>query len=174
MVEAWTAALLTVLLCLGAPLGGAAAGLWAYDNAHTTQVTQRAERHQVAAVLVEDAPAQVPSAQGDKQPQYNVKVRWTEPGKGTRSTFAPVPAGTRRGERADVWLDAKNRSVAAPPSDAAVWQHALTTGVWAAGGLAGAVLLARAVIRRVAERHRMAEWEADWARTGPEWGHRTA
>ncbi|MGW2551717.1 Rv1733c family protein [Streptomyces sp. NPDC001635] len=174
VVEAWTAALLTVLLCFGAPLAGAAAGLWAYGTAHTTQVTQRAERHQVSAVLLEDAPSEVPSAQGGKQPQYRVKVRWTEPDKGTRTAVAPVPAGSLRGDRADVWLDARDRSVAAPPSDTAVWQHAVTTGVWSGAGAAGAVLLARAVIRRVAQRHRMAEWEAEWARTGPEWGRRTA
>lgn len=174
VIEAWTALFVAVLLCVGAPLAGTAAGWWAYDNARTAQVSQRAQRHQVPAVLVEDAPASVPSAQSSRQPLYQVKVRWTEPGKGTRTTVARVPAGLRRGDRTDVWLDARDRGVAAPPSDAAVWQHGLTTGVWAAGGVAGAVLLARAVFRRVAERHRMAEWEAEWARTGPEWRRRTA
>ncbi|WP_055489365.1 hypothetical protein [Streptomyces sp. TP-A0356] len=174
VVEAWTALLIAVLLLLGAPLAGTAAGWAAYDGAHATQVTERAQRHQVPAVLVEDAPAAVPSTQSGKQPLYRVKVRLSEPGKGTRTTPAQVPAGSRRGDRVTVWLDARGHGVAPPPSDAAVWQHALTSGVWAAGGVVAAVLLGRAVIGRVAERHRMAEWEAEWARTGPEWGRRTA
>ena len=174
VVEAWTALVLAVLLCVGAPIAGAAAALWVHGSAHAAQVTQRARRHEVPAVLLEDAPAAAPSTQGGNHPLYPVKVRWTEPGKGTRTTFAPVPAGSRHGERTQVWLDARNNGVAPPTSDTAVWQHSVTAGVWATGGAAGTVLLARAMIRRVAERHRMAEWEAEWARTGPEWGRRTA
>ncbi len=174
VVEAWMTLLVAVLLLVGAPLAGTAAGWWAYGNAHATQVAQRAQHHQVPAVLAEDAPAAGPTTQGGKQPLYQVKVRWTEPGKGTRTTVTEVPAGSRRGDHTEVWLDAKGHGVAPPPSDAAVWQHTLTAGVWAAGGVAGTVLLARAVLSRVAERHRMAEWEAEWARTGPDWRRRTA
>ncbi|MFJ5533083.1 hypothetical protein [Streptomyces sp. NPDC093261] len=174
VVEAWTSLLLAVLLCVGAPLVGTAVGWWAYGDARATQTAQRAERHQVPAVLVQDAPAVAPSSQGVRQPLYRVPVRWTEPGKGTRTTFAQVPAGSLRGERVRVWLDAKDHGVGPPPSDAAVWQHGLTAAVWAACGVAGAVFLGRAVIGRISERHRMAEWEAEWARTGPDWGRRTA
>ncbi|MER6129355.1 hypothetical protein ABT173_43740, partial [Streptomyces sp. NPDC001795] len=125
VIEAWTTVIVAVLLCFGAPLAGTAVGWWAYGNAHATQVTQRAQRHQVPAVLVEDAPAAVPSAQGGKQPLYQVKVRLTEPGKAPRTTLAQVQAGSRRGDPAEVWLDAKGHGVAPPPSDAAVWQHTL-------------------------------------------------
>jgi len=55
-----------------------------------------------------------------------------------------------------------------------VWQHTVTVGVWVAGGVAGLVLLASAVTRRVALRHRLAEWERDWALTEPEWTRRRA
>ncbi|AJE44032.1 Rv1733c family protein [Streptomyces nodosus] len=174
VVEAWTSLFLTALLCAGAPLAGTAAGWSSYDRAHAVQVTQRAERRQVPAVLLQNAPAAVPSPQSSRQPLYGVKVRWTEPGKGTRTTVAQVPAGSRSGERVEVWLDAGGRGVTPPATDAMVWQHAATTGVWAAGGVAGSVLLARAVIGRVAERHRMAEWEDEWARTEPEWRRRMA
>ncbi|MDT0464874.1 Rv1733c family protein [Streptomyces gibsoniae] len=174
VVEAWTSLLLAVLLCVGAPLVGTAVGWWAYGDAHATQTTQRTERHQVPAMVLQDAPAAAPSAQGAKQPLYRVPVRWTEPGKGTRTTVAKVPAGSLSGDRVQVWLDAKDHGVSPPPTDAAVWQHGLTAGVWAAAGVAGTVFLGRAVIGRIAERHRMAEWEDEWARTGPDWGRRTA
>jgi hypothetical protein len=80
-----------------------------------------------------------------------------------------VPAGTRTGDSVSVWFDARGRSVAPPPDDTAVWQHAVTIGLVAAGGSAAAVLLVHAVERRIALRHRLAEWEREWARTGPRW-----
>jgi hypothetical protein len=36
------------------------------------------------------------------------------------------------------------------------------------------VLLGHAVLRRVALRHRLAEWDREWAWTGPEWSRRSA
>ncbi|MFI9650773.1 hypothetical protein ACIHAA_31480 [Streptomyces sp. NPDC052040] len=174
VIEAWTSLLLAVLLCVGAPLIGAVVGWWAYDGAHAAQAAQRAERHQVPAVLVQDAPAAPPSNQGVRQALYRAQVRWTEPGKGTRTTAAQVPAGSLRGEQVRVWLDTRGQGTGPPLSDAAVWQHGLTSGVWTAAGAAGVVFLGRAVIGRVAERHRMAEWEDEWARTGPDWGRRNA
>jgi len=174
VIEAWTALAVAVLLFLGAPLAGAAVGWWTYGDARATAVAERAERHRVPAVLVEDAPSAGPSVQGGKQPTYKVKVRWTEPGQGSRTGAAPVPAGLRRGDRAGVWLDARSHIVAAPIASAAIWQRALAAGVWTASGVVVVVLVVRLGARRVAERHRMAEWEDEWARTGPEWGRRTA
>ncbi|MEU2584154.1 hypothetical protein ABZ612_14570 [Streptomyces avermitilis] len=174
VVEAWTALVVAVLLFVAAPLAGAAVGWWAYDSSRSLATAQRAERRHFSATLVENAPAAVPSVQDSKQPMYEVKVRWTEPGRGARTGPALVPAGSLRGERADVWLDSRGRSVGPPVTDTLVWQHAVTTGVWATGGVVGLVLLARIAERRIAERHRMAEWEEEWARTGPEWRNRTA
>jgi hypothetical protein len=68
-----------------------------------------------------------------------------------------------------VWLDSRGRNVAAPPDDMAVWQHAVTVGVCAAGGTAAVVLVGRVIGRRIALRHRLAEWEREWERTGPRW-----
>jgi hypothetical protein len=36
------------------------------------------------------------------------------------------------------------------------------------------VLLANAIVNRVATNHRMLEWEREWARTEPEWTRRRA
>jgi hypothetical protein len=174
VIEAWTALAVAVLLFLGAPLAGAAMGWWAYDDARATAAAQRAERHRVPAVLVENAPAAVPTAQGGKQPTYKVKVRWHEPGRGTRTGETQVSAGLRRGDRAHVWLDSRGRNVAPPTSSIAIWQQTVATGVWTASGIVALVLVVRVGARRVAERHRMAEWADEWARTGPEWRRHTA
>ena len=172
-VEAWTVLAVAFLLCVGAPLAGVFAGRWAHDGARAQAAAQRAERHHVRAVLVENAPASVPNP-GGRQPTYEVRVRWHEPGGGQRSGVAQVRAGTRRGDRADVWVDARGRGVDPPLGDTAVWQRTLTTGASTAGGVVVIVLVAHFAVRRVATRRRLAEWENNWARTGPEWTRRTA
>ncbi|MGW0842258.1 Rv1733c family protein [Streptomyces sp. NPDC002787] len=174
VVEAWTVLLVVFLLVVAAPAAGLAVGRWAHGDARAHAAAERAALDLVGAVVVEDAPDAVPTVHGDKQPLHWVQARWTEPDGGSRTGEARVPAGTERGDRADVWLDSAGRSVQAPPTDTAVWQHALAMGTCATGGVVGLVLLGHFAVRRVATRHRLAEWEREWARTGPDWGHRWA
>ncbi|MEU4035433.1 Rv1733c family protein [Streptomyces collinus] len=169
VMEAWTVLVVSVLLFVVAPLVGVAAGLHAHDRAQTAAVVERSERHHVRAEVVAGPARRLHAVQGDRQHPYRAMVRWTEPGEGARTAQARVPAGTRPGDQVTVWFDTRGRSVAPPPDDVAVWQHTVTVGVCAAGGAAAVVLLGHAVERRIALRHRMAEWERAWARTGPKW-----
>ncbi|MGW2645820.1 Rv1733c family protein [Streptomyces sp. NPDC001393] len=169
VVEAWTVLIVAVLLFVVTPLVGVAAGLRAHDTAQSIAAAQRAERHQVRAQVIGAPPERLSTEQGDRAYAYRAQVRWTEPGKGTRTAWARVPSGTRTGDTVSVWFDARGRSVAPPPDDAAIWQHTVTVGLVAAGGAAAVVLLGHAVERRIALRHRLAEWEREWARTGPRW-----
>lgn len=169
VVEAWTLLIVAVLLFVVAPLTGVAAGLHSYDRARTLAAAQRAERHPVRAVVVGHPSGRPATVQGDREHAYRAQVRWTEHGKGTRTASARVPAGSRAGDVVTVWFDAQGRSVAPPPDDVAVWQHTVTVGVCVAGATAVVVLLGHAVERRTALRHRLAEWEREWARTGPKW-----
>ncbi|MFG3044390.1 hypothetical protein ACGFZR_05600 [Streptomyces sp. NPDC048241] len=177
VVEAWVVALVVVLLCVVAPLAGTAAGLYTYDRARAHAEEQRAERHAVRAVVL-GRPAAVPTVRGDRGHAYRAEVRWAEAGpepeQQKRIAVAPVPAGTRAGDTVTVWFDDRGRTVAPPPNDVAVWQHTVAVGLGVAGGTAAIVLLARAMERRVALRHRLAEWERAWARTGPRWTRRRA
>jgi hypothetical protein len=174
VVEAWVALVVAVLLCAGAPLAGLAAGRSAYDGARATAAEQRAERHRVRAEVTEQAPAGVPTSEGGREPASWATVRWTEPGERPRTSRARVPAGTQVGDRTYIWLDDRGRIVTAPADGTAIWQHAVTAGAGATGAVAGVVLAAHFVVRRVSLRHRMAEWEQEWARTGPEWGRHWA
>jgi hypothetical protein len=172
VVAAWTALAVAVLLLVAVPLAGVVAGRWAHDQARTVAAEQLAERHRVRAEVVGPVPDTLPSADGARARSYRVTVRWTAPDEKTHTAGARVPEGTRRGDVVDVWFDARGRSVP-PPTDATeVWQHTLTVGVCAAGGTAGVVLLGNTVVRRVAMRHRLAEWDREWARTEPEWTRR--
>ncbi|MFI0167643.1 hypothetical protein [Streptomyces sp. NPDC017095] len=168
VVEAWTVLVVAVLMLVVAPLVGAAAGLHAHGQARALAAVQRAERHQVRAVVI-DEPSRRPSTEGDHRLPYRAQVRWAEPGGGVRTVWTRVPAGSRPGKPVTVWLDSRGRSVAPPPDDMAVWQHAVTVGLCAATGTATVVFLSRTVERRIALRHRLAEWEREWERTGPRW-----
>ncbi|WP_202516751.1 hypothetical protein [Streptomyces sp. SID161] len=169
VVEAWTVLVVAVLLFVVAPLTGVAAGLHAHDRARALAADQRARRHEVRAVVVAGETERRSVLEGDRRHPYRAQVRWTEPGKGVRTAWVRVPTGTRAGDPVPVWLDSRGRSVAAPPDDVAVWQHAVTLGLCAAGGVASVVLLGHLIVRRLALRHRLAEWEREWARTGPRW-----
>ncbi|WP_328498206.1 hypothetical protein OHS59_39965 [Streptomyces sp. NBC_00414] len=174
VVEVWTAMVVTAVLWAGAPLAGLAAGWWAYDGARSTAAEQRAERHRVLATVVESAPSSAPRAEGDRRPVQRVTVRWAEPGERTRTGETRVPAGAGVGDHTYVWLDWRDRIVPAPTSGTVVWQHTLAVGACGAGLAAAGVLALHALVRRVAARRRLAEWEQEWARTGPEWArHRT-
>ncbi|WP_018546247.1 DUF3592 domain-containing protein [Streptomyces sp. LaPpAH-108] len=169
VVEAWTVLLVAVLLCVVAPLAGVVAGLHAHDLAQSRATAQRAERHQVSAQVVGPVTDRSPLVHRDRGHTYSAEVRWTDPEGTTRTAQARVPAGTRTEDKVTVWFDRQGRSVAPPANDVAVWQHTVTVGLCAAGGTIAVALLARTVERRVALRRRLAEWDRDWARTGPEW-----
>ncbi|MER6632435.1 hypothetical protein ABT301_30160 [Streptomyces sp. NPDC000987] len=174
VVEAWTVLVVAVLLVVGVPLAGAAAGRWAHDDARAVAAAQRAERHRVRAEAVGAAPDMLPAVRSGRQHAYRAAVRWTDPAGEVHTARARVPAGTRRGDTVDVWLDSRGRTVPAPPSRGDVRQHSLAVGACAAAGTAALVLLGHAVVRRVALGRRLAEWERAWARTGPEWTRRRA
>ncbi|CAL9597756.1 hypothetical protein SUDANB6_05389 [Streptomyces sp. enrichment culture] len=174
VVEAWTVLVVAVLLFVGAPLLGVVAARWAHDEARAAADRQQAERQRVRAEVVGRTPDRLPSVQDGGRHSYRATVRWTEPDGAARTVAARVPAGTRHGETVDVWLDSRGRSVPPPATGSTVWQHSLTTGVCATAGTVVTVLLAHGGVRRVALRHRMAEWEREWARTEPRWTHRRA
>ncbi|MFG2801223.1 hypothetical protein OIE43_04600 [Streptomyces pseudovenezuelae] len=173
VVEAWTVLAVAVLMLLGAPLIGAVVGRWAHDDARAVAAEQRSERHRVRAEVVGSVPDSRPSVQGGRERSYRVTVRWTEAGV-TKTATARVPAGTDRGERVDVWFDSRGRSVAPPPDATAIWQHTLVMGACGAGATIAVLLLGHSLVRGVAGRHRLAEWERDWALTEPQWTRRRA
>ncbi|MFF7281014.1 DUF3592 domain-containing protein [Streptomyces griseorubiginosus] len=174
VVEAWTVLAVALLLLLVAPLAGAVLGWWAHDDARATAAEQRAERHRVRAEVTGRVPDSPPAVQGGRERSYRVTVRWTEAGGVTKTATARVPAGTDQGDKVDVWFDSQGRGVAPPPDETAVWQHTLTMGACGAGGAIAVILLGHSLVRAAANRHRLAEWERDWALTEPQWTRRRA
>ncbi|MGY0489656.1 Rv1733c family protein [Streptomyces sp. WG-D5] len=174
-VEGWAALLLGLLAFLVAPAAGAAAGWAAHADAAEHARAQVAQRQRVRAELVEDAPDYVPSSSGVQNTvTYPVKVRWTDDGRRTVVATAPVSAGLDRGDPATVWLDARGRVTTAPWGSDAVWARALTTAFLVTATTATLALLTRCALRRALDRRRLAAWEREWNRVGPEWSRRPA
>ncbi|MFB7086955.1 hypothetical protein [Streptomyces sp. NPDC056296] len=174
VVEAWTVLFVAVLLIVGAPVLGAATGWWAHGQAQAVAAEQRAERHRVRAEVVGRTPDTLASVQAGGQHSYRATVSWSTSDGADRSTTTRVPTGTRHGDTVDVWLDSRGESVPPPTARSAVWQHSVTIGVCTTVGAALTVLLAHCAVRKVALRHRMAEWDRDWALTEPQWTRRRA
>lgn len=170
--EAWACLVLGAALWLGAPAAGLATGWTVYAEGSATVAEQTASRHRVHAVLTRDAPMPNPSADGTAdEARYPVPVRWSGPGGG-RETIAPVPAGLKRGDPVDVWLDDRGRGTEPPAASADVWLNAVAAGSGAAAFAAVSVAGLRLAVRRTADRRRMAEWEREWSRTEPLWSGR--
>jgi hypothetical protein len=176
VVEVWTALAVAVLLVLGAPVAGVLTAWWAHGQARAVAAEQRADRRQVRAQVVGRASSSDPLSwqQTGVQHSYRAVVRWAGPGGAPHTATVSVPLSAREGERTDVWVDSRGRSVPPPVDDAAVWQHAVSFGACSAGGTAAVVLGAYWAVRRAALRHRLAEWEEAWARTEPQWTRRRA
>lgn len=171
VVEAWTALLTAVLLVLGVPAAGVAAGTWAGGEARATAERQRAERHSVRAEVLGRAVESTTEPASARRP-YLASVRWTGPDGRTRGATAVVPGGTRAGQSVEVWFDRTGHSVPPPPDGFSVQQYAVTVGVSGAVLAAGTLLAAHELLRRLALRRRLAEWGEEWARTEPEWSRR--
>lgn len=173
VVEAWTTVAVVVLLLVAVPLAGAVAGRWAHSEVEAVAAAQRADRHSVRAEVIGKDSDTLPATQS-RQHAYRTTVRWTDPAEGTRTATARVPGGTDRGDVVEVWFDSRGRSVLPPTDGLSVWQYSVTMGLCAAGGMVGLILLGRCLVRHVATRHRLAEWEEEWARTEPLWTRRWA
>ncbi|NEC32330.1 hypothetical protein [Streptomyces rubrogriseus] len=174
VVEAWTKVVVALLLFVAAPALGAATAWWGHGQAQAIVAAQRAERHHVRATVVDRTPGTLSTGQLGGQHSYRATVHWKAPDGAEKSTTARVPADSRHGDTVDVWLDSHGQSVPPPSDGAEIWQHSATIGSFTTIGTVLTVLLAHRAVRAVAMRHRMAEWDRDWALTEPQWTHRRA
>ncbi len=165
-VEAWTVLLLGTAVLVVAPVAGAFAGSASYDSRHAEAERQRADNRVVQGTLTEDAPS---ADRFSSRMRHPVEVRWTDPAGTVHTAEVKVEAGSRKGSRTDVWLDARGHLTTAPLTEDDQWTTAIATGsgvafvIWAVSG--GAWL----AVRVVSDHRRMAEWERAWARIEPRW-----
>jgi hypothetical protein len=162
-VEAAILAGLVAAFILGGSLAALAAGQWSYDTALRAEHAGQAARHQVAAVLVTTA-----SAPQGWSPA-TARARWTTPAGARHSGWVPAPAGAPAGMSVRVWMDAAGRPAEPPLRHAQVEGQAVMAAIAAVFAVAMLLGGAGLVARHLADRHRLAAWDAEWRATGPQW-----
>jgi len=169
LVEAW---LLLAAWTLAA-VAAVGTGVWTAHAVERSIEGLRAQRHSVRAVLTKDAERTVGTADGTDNDRAWATVRWTA-ADGTKHTgITRVDTGSKAGSTTRVWLDAEGRLVPAPATaDQARVQGAVLGGVAAVGTGSAVLLVGWGVCGRL-ERRRLDQWDAEWARVGPQWGHKT-
>jgi hypothetical protein len=159
-VEAVIVAGLVAAFILGGSLAALTAGQWTYDTALRNEQADRAALHQVVAVLLTTAQGWSPAM---------AQARWTAPDGVRRTGWVPVPPGSSPGSAVRVWIGPAGRPAEPPLRRSQVVGQAVMAA--AAAVIALAMLLGGAGLfaRHVADRHRLAAWDAQWQMTGPKW-----
>ncbi|MFJ9711033.1 hypothetical protein [Streptomyces sp. NPDC101234] len=165
VVEAWIVlAVWALALVGGALVGWAAAG--AVDQ---TFAGRRAGVHAVSAELTENATEGPLVGSGYDVGKSWVTVRWTAADGSLHTGRAKVLPTATAGSRLQVWADRSERLVTAPPSTAESTFSAVMAGVLVTQLTATAVWGAGWLLRHRLFQQRLADWEAEWQRVGPQW-----
>lgn len=163
-VETWLTALTVLLLLVAAPIAGAhfAAQRQADEQTHG----RAAPTYRVTATVGGAARGATTLMAG---PSADRAAWWTAPDGTPRSGSVVAPYSLRSGRAVTIWTDADGRQKERPPSAAQMRADA-----WAYGGfVAGGILLAGLGViwagRRLLDRRRFADWDAQWAQIAPHW-----
>jgi hypothetical protein len=168
VVEAWVVLAGWVL----ALLGGLVAGVIAAGTVERAAERQRAESHQVTAVVVEDAPGPSPARTASDHRVWG-KVRWTAPDGSTHREEARVAPRAPAGSTISVWVNRSGDLTSRPVSGGEVWLHTAMGGALAGAFAGGAVLGVVWLTRLALDRRRLAQWDAEWERIDTRRGWKT-
>ncbi|MFG3292916.1 hypothetical protein ACGF3G_29440 [Streptomyces sp. NPDC048179] len=165
VVEAWIVLGLWALALVGGVLSG-----WGADQAvDHTFAERRAEVHTVSARLTEDAADGTPITAGYDYGMTWVTVHWTAADGSVHTGRAKVSPTATAGSRVQVWANRGGQLVAAPPSRAESTFEAVATGALVGQLTATVVYGGGWLLRRRLLRQRLAEWDEEWRRVGPQW-----
>jgi hypothetical protein len=157
---------LFVALAVVTPFATRLAGNASYTGALHARQEQLATRHQVRAVLTDDASR---SSEYSLSAYVLTPATWTSVAGAHRSGEVPAPAGSAKGTLVTVWTDGSGY-LTGPPlgiSDVVSQADAASTAVIVGAGVV--YLAGAAAIRQLLYRRRMAAWDADWVATAQAW-----
>lgn len=147
---------LAVVLVLFAIPVAAAVGSTVFVSTSATAQQQAATRHQTTAVVAGDEPASGFSV----NPPPATKVHWTVNGAVHEGTV--TLRGAKAGDQMTIWTDDTGNQTSPPMSGAQAISEAVGTAFLCWSLVGGAMLLLMAVLRRLLNRHRYAQWGREW------------
>nr|WP_245689347.1 hypothetical protein [Streptomyces chattanoogensis] len=163
-------ALLLLVLVVGLPAASLSAGSAMYSSQMRVVHTQSAQRHQVTASLIKDAPGGTRATRADDR--QKAQVRWTEKDGTQRTGTVRVASGMHAGATTWIWVDGSGAVKGAPmPLQSAVAMGWLTGGTTAVG-VATLACAARGGMHLLLDRRRYAQWDAEWVLVEPLWSAR--
>ncbi|MFG3122477.1 hypothetical protein ACGFYT_12585 [Streptomyces sp. NPDC048208] len=168
VVEGWVllgAWLLTLL-------AGTVAGLVAARSVERGLAHERAAWHPMVAYVVARAPGRSGTRSSSGERVW-AEVRWTAGDGSPRTGQVRVAPGAATGAPVAVWTDERGRLVARPATAAEAAVRAAFIGTLAGAGAAAVPFAGGRLLLARLERRRLALWDAEWARFGPQWGRMT-
>ena len=166
-IEGAVLALGVVVASLAVPVAGAV-GSEAYAAYESRVEVEHANRTQVDAVLIEDAPEMSGRSEGAVE-TTPVAATYRLPDGTVRKGLVPAPHDAASGATVRIWID-RSGEVAEPPmtSDGAVIS-AFVIGLMLWGGATGLMALFYVVFRFLHMRIRLRWWKLEWELTSPDW-----
>ncbi|MFJ7903124.1 hypothetical protein ACIQ6V_21955 [Streptomyces sp. NPDC096198] len=165
VVEAWIVSVIWAL----ALFGGVLAGVVAAHGTDSALTDRRAQVHPVSAVLTDDAARTPPAGADNDNGRVWVTVRWTGADGAVHTGLAKIFQGAPVGTRLTVWTDRAGRIVSPPADGTEATLQAVLTGALVAPLTGATVWAGGRLIRSRLLRRRLAEWDEEWKRIGPEW-----
>ncbi|MFI9803905.1 hypothetical protein ACIHEJ_05960 [Streptomyces sp. NPDC052301] len=166
VVEAWVvlgAWLLTVLV-------GVATGLVAARSVEDGLARERATWRPAVAHVVQRAPGRSSASHASGGERVWTKVRWTVTDGSAHTGRVRVEPGSRAGTPVTVWTDPQGHLVSRPTSATEAAFRGDLIGILVGVSAAAVPLVGGLALRGRLERRRMAAWDTEWARLGPQWG----
>ncbi|MEV7982241.1 hypothetical protein [Streptomyces sp. NPDC086519] len=165
VVEAW----IVLAVWAVALLGGALSGWAVAQTVDHAFAERRADTRSVSAVLTEDAAEGSPVTAGYDVGKTWVAVRWTAADGTVRTGRAKAVPTAAAGSHVQVWVNRGEQLVSAPPSKAESTFETVATGVLVWQLTVTAVYGGGWLVRRRLLGRRLAEWDDEWRRVGPQW-----
>ncbi|MFR9802407.1 hypothetical protein ACL02T_08895 [Pseudonocardia sp. RS010] len=135
---------------------------------------EAAERTQVEATVLADAPPLSPAATRGVAPTSRVPARWTAPDGTPRTGTVQVPGRPAAGEVELVWVDRSGATAPAPAGRGSVLGGAVLGAAVLLGLLVGVLVGVRRLLAAVLLRANAATWGREWAEVEPRWSGRTS
>ena len=157
---------LFVALSAVTPFAARLAGHASYLSALHARQEQLVSRHQVRAVLTEEAG---PVSGYSLSAYVLTEASWASAGGVPRSGDVPAVPGSPRGTAVTVWTD-RNGYLDSPPlplAEVGSQADAATIGVVVAAGVI--YICGAAATRQLLNRRRMAAWDAEWVTSARTW-----